>query len=238
MKKIYIVLLAAVLATACLKGSYESNYNAVCNFEFVDIQNIDSIYHKNSFGEGGFIFCNKNDGTSEDIKGGFIFSMLCDTTYKAGHVSRSPFCVADTTAIGKCFLVYWKQDEASMPEHDIVFASSQYGTATPKNCYINNTNEVANIAMFGKDGVPAFAEGDYLKLTVSATLNNVVKEKKAEIFLAKYEGTLKVLTDWTKFDISGLGDFDYLDFNLSSNRSDLPMRCCMDLFVVQVAIKQ
>lgn len=236
MKKLLIALVGVALMTSCLKGSYKSDYTATCSFEFSEAFS-DSLYYKTYFSDGGFVF-NSFRNNADEIPGGFMISMKCDPVYKAGHVSRSPYCVADTTALGKCFLVFRQLDDKSMPEHDIIFISTEIGAALPKLCYINNTNEVANIAKFGKGEIPAFAEGDYLKMTISATLNNNVKDAKVEAYLAKYEGSLKVITDWKLVDLNPLGDFDSLDIVLSSNRTDIPMNFCMDEFVARVSIAQ
>jgi len=236
MKKLLVILIGAVCITSCLKGSYQSNYTAVCSFEFNNIFK-DSLYSKSYFAEGGFVF-NSFRNKSEQFLGGFMISMKCDTIYKSGHISRSPYCVADTTAIGKCFLVFKQSEKETMPEHDIIFLSTEAGIAMPQNCYVNNTNDVANIVMFGRDAVPAFKEGDYLKLTITATLGGKVKDKKVEVNLAEYKGVLKVLKDWKLVNLTSLGDFDFLDFELTSNRNDIPMLFCMDHFVAKVDISQ
>ena len=53
MKKLLVILIGAVCITSCLKGSYQSNYTAVCSFEFNNIFK-DSLYSKSYFAEGGF----------------------------------------------------------------------------------------------------------------------------------------------------------------------------------------
>lgn len=47
---------------------------------------------------------------------------------------------------------------------------------------------------------------------------------------------LNVLTDWTKMNLSKIGDIDYLIINVSSNRADAPAYCCIDNFVARINI--
>lgn len=238
-KNILLTLSGLALITGCLKGSFESNYSSICGFEF-GREMKDSVYFAESFMDGGLVFANARNASGELI-GGFALSKKCDKIYKPDHRSRSLFCVADTTALGEVFSVYVQNPDKKVPEKDIVFASTQYGIIVPKVCFINNTNDAANIILYGRgDDVLPFAEGNYLKLTVTAFLDGKEKEKKAEAYLANYtEKGLMVLRDWTEFKLNELGDFDYLDFQLESNReSDIPMSFCMDNMISQINIKQ
>ena len=69
-----------------------------------------------------------------------------------------------------------------------------------------------------------FQDGDYLTLTVTASLKNKVGETK-EIKLI--DGT-SYLKEWTKVDLSELGSMDALDLYLTSSRADFPLYCCLD----------
>ena len=239
MRKILFALSGLVFLTSCLKGSFESNYASLCSFEFGrEIQ--DSVYFAESFMDGGLVFANARNASGELI-GGFALSKQCDKVYKPNHRSRSLFCVADTTALGQVFSVYIQNPDKKTPEKDVVFASTQYGIIMPKVCFINNTNDTANIILYGRgEDVKPFAKGDYLKLIVTAFLDGKEKTKKAEAYLANYtDKGLMVLRDWTEFKLNELGDFDYLDFELESNRpDDLPMAFCMDNMISQISIKQ
>ncbi len=60
-----------------------------------------------------------------------------------------------------------------------------------------------------------------------------------KVELAKYEGSLTYVKEWTKVDLKKLGDITYIDFDLETNRTDLNLdRVCMDQLTTLVAIEE
>ena len=237
-------------ATSCLKGSYEVTDYIISDFDALDrhyIVELDSVYNILPFIDRGYIGYNNRhrdydpstDPSDASVTvreygyftGGFSLSMKCDSLVKEGHVTRSEYCVADSTGhrFSAVFAVYYQNpDPAQMPDHDIVFVSSVFGSCTPSVCFVQNTNATVNLVRYGDADIPPFAQGDYIKLQAVGILDGKTSAP-AEMYLANYDGNgLSVVKKWTEFNLSPVGDFDYLDFTLSSNRTDIPLFFCLD----------
>lgn len=241
-KLILPFLAVAALVSSCLNGSYYSTYIANCDFDWTDFaqQYPDSIYHTQAFVSGSSIIFNvKCDEDTKEFLGGFTISMLCDTLVEPGHVSRSPYCVADTTGAfhSSGFTVFTQNpDPEKMPEHDIFFAQNDAGSAVANMVYICNTTDVANLVIYGNDEIPPFGMGDYLTVTFTSFLNGQ-KQNSKTADLARYsEKERKTVIVWDKVDLTGLGEFDVIDIDLNSNRTDIPMMCGIDSFKATVTI--
>lgn len=235
----------AVLAllTSCLDGDYHTTYVADCDFEWSDFaeHNPDSIYNKSYVICGNSMVFNSKLDDKEQFGGGFTVSMLCDIVIEPGHVTRSQYCVSDTTGAyySEGFAVFTQNsDESMMPEHDIIFIQSDQGQAVANYVHVCNTNLLANLMLYGDDTFEPFTAGDYLTLTFTA---NKSGSSKASVScdLARYDTKgSKVLINWEKVDLSSLGEFDSIDLTLTSSRPDLPMMCCIDSFRATVNISQ
>lgn len=241
--KVLSVMAVAILAVSCLEGGkYESNYTSWCTLEFSDANSYgaDSIYFESNINDGNAMtFLRKVDG-SDLFTGGFLLSIRKDTTYQANHF-KSKYSVADTTGARGTngFAVFYQnRDKTQMPDHDAQFAYSTSGTITPVAVYVANTNYMVNLMKFGTVDCPAFQAGDYLSLKITAHSSTSDAGKSASIDLARYDATagLTVKTDWALWDLTSLGAFTYLDFELVSNRTDIPLYCCVDEFVAKVAL--
>ena len=56
--------------------------------------------------------------------------------------------------------------------------------------------------------------------------------------LAEYtDSGLNMIDSWKRFDLTKLGDFDYLEFSILSNVDDVPLYCCIDGMVVSVDLE-
>lgn len=234
------LLCASICAVSCIGGGkYSANYQAVCNFEYQDIEKIcglDGVYFEDNFSGGDcFLFLNKASEDKGDFYGGCAISVLKDSTYAEGHF-ESLFSVADTTAAdGTAFLVYYQSP--NMPEHAASFLYSSAGTCTMVGCAVANTNYLVNLATYGNGTTPAFSEGDYLTLTIYGVNEGSSERKSVSVDLIRYSaGSLNALIDWKAVKLDTIGQVDHLDFQLSSNRGDIPLFCCLDLIVSQVSV--
>lgn len=246
MKRVFNLAITAVLAmlmlNSCLDGGgIEQKYHPVETFDYVNFltENPDSLYNGSLFyGSSSVHVFNVHNDEDKNFLGGFTISMKCDPVLKEGHQTRSPYCVADSTAAPdspKGFAVFYQNpDPEVMKEHDIVFFAE--GQCTAMQAYICNTNLVANLVKYGNDEIPKFQEGDYLKVNFKSYLKD--KEVGSKTFdLAKYEGSLSVVTDWKCIDLSGLGIYSSIDITLSSNRTDIPLYFCLDELISMVYYK-
>lgn len=239
------IVAAVAVAGGCLgSGSFNQNYTAECAFDYSASEyGKDSVFFSYDLNIQGLLFLGKRDTDNVDdpsgFKGGFILSLLADTTYCEGHF-RSLYSVADTTGAYKSpgFCIWCNEPSATeVPEQSISFYNTAYGTCYPSSMMICNTNYTVNTVKFGTDACPAFSQGDWIKVTVTGVLGGVRSGEKAEAYLVNYtENGLSVLTDWKRMDLSKIGDIDYLVIKVSSNRPDAPAYCCIDSFVARISI--
>lgn len=239
---LFSLVTATVLASCVHDGYYSENYISNCNFDWYNFVSVnpDSIYNAGYLVEGQSMVFNVKLDESKKFAGGFTFSWLCDTVLEAGHVTRSEYCVSDTTGAEKTkgFAVFTQNSNPElMPEHDIIFtAYYNGGEAQPVQVYVCNTNKVANLILYGDENIEPFASGDYLTVTFNAYRDGQKTGSKS-VDLARYDGKgSKVVYVWEKLDLSGLGAFEAIDLELSTNRSDIPLMCCIDNFTANVSI--
>ena len=108
----------------------------------------------------------------------------------------------------------------------------------PKLMSVCNTNYVVNTVLYGSSYCRAFETGDYIKLTIKAYLDGVQSGETVEVKLVDYaESDLKIIDSWKRVDISKLGDFDYMIFEMESNVPSAPLYCCIDGLLCSVAIE-
>ena len=120
-----------------------------------------------------------------------------------------------------------------MPEHVLTFTvPNETSSCSPLYVYVQNVQAVVQAVKHGNglSGGPFGAE-DYLTLTITGSLNGKVLEAKT---VKLVDGT-RILEEWTKVDLSGMGMVDVLDLHLESSRADLPLYCCLDDLVFHYA---
>lgn len=246
----------AVMAVSCLSsGSFETTYHIIADFEYTE--NVyeqyfskDSVYvgevHENNK-EGGFIlydlvFANKlvKAGEKTELLGGFAMSFAKDSSVVQGQVVPSQYSVYSRTAAykTKTFAVFYDSvDSSTMPTHDIKFLYADMGSYTLKEAMIANTTEVVSAIKYGIEGVmEPFADGDYLKIVATAT--RAGKTVTSEFYLADYRGKQELVTGWKKWDMSALGEADFLDFSIESSKAAMPKRFCLDYLIGTVKLSK
>lgn len=89
--------------------------------------------------------------------------------------------------------------------------------STPKFVYICQTSQVADVLTNGNAFARAFADGDYLTLTIEAIDANGRATGQVEYFLADYrDGKKQQNKGWEKVDLSSLGECSSLRFTMNS----------------------
>ncbi len=169
-----------------------------------------------------------------------FWSVYEDKTYKEPEKPEKPE-EKPTKADGKtednrrllppnCALLFHDDPDGKMPEHDIAFIRTDLGTCTLQACAINNTAQVVKAV---KEN---FKENDYIKVIATGILGG--KETgKAEFFLARNTPEKReVVTKWTKFDLSALGDVDFIDFEWESSNPAIPPYFCIDLLTAAISL--
>lgn len=239
--KIWILtaLVLGGMAAACNpSGTNSSNYTAVCTFEYSDIDNylVDSLITEFQ----NYIFAG-SDGLSfvgpDPISPcGFIISVRHDPLLEAGHVAKEYAVVSRSAAHGVAYVVYVDQP-GSAEKKTVNFDYAQYGTCTLDGFMFNNTNKVATLATYGLGDVPAFAPGDWMKLTVTGYKGSTIGGTVA-VDLVDYTGTeLKVIKDWTAVETKDFGQFTTLCFKVTSNREDVPLEVCIDYLQASISVE-
>ena len=249
MKKIIVTILAAMSLISCLKdGEYSQVYPVYASFEYSKVDfDADSLYYKSEFGNGigwEFLgFYHNVDTVTWNFHGGMLLSRQTGAFYSpkdtvAMAKSDSLVFAQDRfrvhSANGKydnTYMVYYGNPDASMmPPHDVEFLAAKYGTCQAYQCFVNNTGYVAyKVAQ-------TFEKGDRLTLKATGYLNGA-KTGEASIDLADFS-TQKdsIVSTWTAFDLTKLGLFDFVDFDVVSSKKEVPAYFCMDYFVASVSI--
>lgn len=235
MKK-YLYLCFALLLAACgPEVGQKYTYYADCGFEFPDAMNYcdaDSTYIAKVLAPvDGLEF----KGLSEEP--GFVFSLQRDPVSEEGHAAR-PYAAFGRGgyANGGGYVVYQDIVGAKVP-HTVTFIYPTKGTCALTGFFVNNTNEIVNLARFGNDVCVPFQPGDYLKLTVTGYVGDKASGT-LETMLVDFTGSeLKLVDEWTAVKCETISNFQYLDFSLSSNRQDIPLRVCIDDLVAYIDVE-
>ena len=237
-----VLVLGGLVAACDTPKNNESTYVAVATFEFSDIVDymVDSLVTtlpNGSFqGADGLTFvCPNPNSALSPTQTGFVLSLRHDPTLAEGHQAKPMAVLSKSGAHGNTYVVY--VDKAGAPEsHTVYFDYASYGTCTLDGFCVNNTNQVATIATYGMEGIPAFAPGDWLKLTVTGYKGSS-KAGTCEVMLADYtDAELNVIKEWTAVPTEDFGTFESLDFTVTSNRTDVPLEVCLDYFQATVSV--
>lgn len=244
MNRIAIFFIALFSLVSCMNDTnYSESFTAYATFEYLgedysQLFGADSLYfsidatdeYESAIGWSVLGFSAKVSLAKDEFVGGFMLSHLKaanDTT----DFPASPYRAYGDPAKINTYMVFHDSPSGLMPVHDMFFTMTIYGTCVPVGCGICNTAEVVK---FVKEN---FEDGDRLVVKAKGYLDNAVSGT-AEIALADY-ATFRdsVVTKWTMFDLEKLGDFDYIDFEISSTKEGVPPYFCLDDFIAQVAIE-
>lgn len=258
MKRFFLMVIVAAMAVSCLNdgNTFEGTYNPTATFDYSDLTQVlgaDSVYYDGPAYRGTdfLAMINAQNKDAEPFKGGFALSMKHDSIDVAKYIASDskrtlhPMSVYAKGGAGRSrgFSVFYQNEDSSiMPKEHMVFLSSEIGEHTMSVCMIANTAlTVANVLdpsskyYFARN---ESGEGkDYLKL-VATGYNNGAKTGTAEYYLVDFRGkTDSLLKGWKRFNISKLGDIDYVNFELESSIADLPKYFCIDNIFTNVHIK-
>lgn len=242
--------IAAFSAMSCLQDAgYSQTAVVAANFEYNGVDfDADSLFYKTTFGDGigwgSLGFLHKVDTSSWTFDGGVLLS--CKKGVKYDPMDTLALAKTDSlvfaqdryrvnsikdTVNNNSYLVYYQNpDSTMMPKHDVVFLIEENGTCTAQYCLVNNTSYVAyKVAQ-------TFQPGDRLTLKATGYLKGS-KTGEASMLLADFSAQKdSIVHNWTLFDLSKLGVFDAIDFDLMSTQEDVPGYFCMDYFTASVTV--
>lgn len=250
MKKFIIpALFVLVCCVGCLKSKTTWNGPVVVDFSSGNwaYYNDDvlfgdtTVFHPYPFAYGELSF-NNTHNEDGDFLGGFSVGHVRDTTFATREEGKAfnRFTVFDTTktpansgAVYGRFAIFSACEPAQ--EGDIFFAYANVGTCTPNTCAVANTT--LNVAkILGFEGETPFAEGDWIKLSITGVKGETASEP-VNVMLADFrEGKQEYVKGWLAVDISKIGNFDVLKFAITSNRTDISPDVCLDDLYVTVAV--
>lgn len=132
----------------------------------------------------------------------------------------------------KTYAVFFDNpDQTQMPLHDIEFGYRETGYCTMYGCYVNNTTLVARRVK------EHFEDGDKLLLSATGYRMDGTKTGSAEIVLAEYSALKDtVMYNWTAFDLSKLGVVDFIEFEITSTKPEVPEYVCIDGIAAGISI--
>lgn len=250
MKKTLIFLaIPALCLVSCLKS--KTSWNGPVIVDFVSgnwayysddaLFGDTTVFHPSPFAFEELSFINTH-GENGEFLGGCSVGHVRDTTFitrKEGETFNR-FTVYDTTrtasniqaSYGR-FGIYSMCEPAQ--EGDVFFAYSDVGTCAANSIYVANTT--VNVArIVGLDGGTPFGEGDWIKLTITG-INDSSAKSPVEVMLADFRGgKTEYVKGWLKVDISSIGDFDVMNFSVTSNRDDIFPDVCFNNLYVSVSV--
>ena len=254
MKKVFnqlvVVFFAALSVVSCLsEADYSQTAVVSASFEYVNAPfDTDSLFYKSNMGAGigwgSLGFMHKVDTTSWTFEGGVLLSCKEGTIYDPADtvaMAKSDSLVyaqdlyrvnsVKDTLSNNSYLVYYQNpDSSKMPEHDVLFLIEENGACQAQYCLVNNTSYVAYKA------AKTFAPGDRITLTATGYLKGA-KTGEVSMHLADFSAQKdSIVSKWTVFDLTKLGVFDAVDFNVASTKEDVPAYFCMDHFTASVTV--
>ena len=251
MKKIIIAFVAAFAFASCLpEAEFTQTVPVYANFENSGLTfDADSLFYKSIFGEGfawgGAIgFLHKVDTATWTFEGGTLLSYQKGCLYDPADtvaLSKSDSLVfaqdrfrvnskRDSVGNNTYAVYYGNPDPGMMPAHDIEFLLKENGTCQVYQCFVNNTSYVAYKV------AKTFQPSDRLTLTATGYLKGN-KTGDVSINLADFSAQKdSIVSTWTSFDLSRLGAVDYIDFNVTSTKKEVPAYFCMDYLVASVTV--
>lgn len=241
-----IILFSAILlsAVSCFKDTgWSTSYTLRVTFEFSDdvyssFFSADSLFFEpegQGFSWGNTVLVYNQKAIDEKFCGGFLLSyqkglpeggnlVETDGTYRAN--SPSGAYGSRTYAV-----FYDNPDEGQMPEKDMIFTQSYYGTCGMNSCMVNNTALVAGKVK------EHFEVGDKLVLKATGYLDGT-KTGESEFVLAEFSSQKdSIVSTWTRFDLSKLGSVDCVNFTVSSPKEEVPGYFCMDEIIANVSLQ-
>ena len=245
-----VVFVAALSVVSCLpEADYSQTAIVSASFEYTDAQYTpDSLFFKANngagLGWGSLGFMHKVDTTTWTFEGGVLASKQKGTLYDPADtvaLAKSDSLVfaqdryrvnsvKDTVNTNSYLVYYQNPDSSKMPEHDVLFLIEEHGACQAQYCFVNNTSYVAyKVAQ-------TFQPGDRLTLKATGYLKGA-KTGEASMLLADFSAQKdSIVCNWTAFDLTKLGVFDAIDFDLSSTKEEVPGYFCMDHFTAQITI--
>lgn len=254
MKRVFyrlsVVFFAALSLVSCLpEADYSQTVDVNASFEYGEVGfDADSLFYKSEqgigIGWGALGFLHKVDTVNWNFEGGVLLSYKKGALYDPSDtvaLAKSDSLVfaqdryrvntpKDTVNLNSYLVYYQNPDSAKMPEHDVVFLVQSNGACQAKLCFVNNTSYVAyKVAQ-------VFEPGDRLTLTATGYLKGT-KTGDASIHLADFSAQKdSIVCTWTAFDLTKLGSFDAIDFDLISTKEEVPAYFCMDHFIASVTV--
>ena len=254
MKKTIIFITFILSVVSCLgDGEFTQTYPAEATFEYTDLDYAkafgeDSLYFNDSHGYGFgwnyLTFRHKVDTVAKVFEGGILLSYLKGSQFDPSDSlsmaqTDSAAFANDAFRVNSSLMLYNSMtyavyhanpDEGMMPEHDVEFMATEIGTCTMGICYVNNTRYTAYKVS------QCFEDGDRLTLQATGYLDGA-RTGETSMSLADFSAQKdSIVSTWTAFDLSKLGQVDRVDFAVLSTKKEVPAYFCMDNFTASITL--
>ena len=244
MKMIRMSAIAAamILAASCMNDvGYETTYTAGISFDNFgygddDIYGEDKLFFGSYLISDDIVFASKTDESVTDFNGFGLSKATSKDEIADGRYSVN----AESASSGSAFALFHNTSYIEPLDQHIIFARAGYGTCSPVSCMVNNTKLVADmIQMYNSQN------DESIGVTLTATGYAGGSETgKATISLAipgeTPEARDSIMSSWTLFDLSDLGNVEYISFNMEfsdATQTMIPQYFCLDDFVANVHVK-
>lgn len=244
LKNLFFIAAVTAALSSCFGDDIKNTEQYACtaNFdEFYSAFDKDSVLFSDYIYNYDMLFHN---GLKDDVfYSGTVLSMAADTVLVEGEVTEHKYCPYAVYGKGGAFgtqifgVFYDSADTTAMAKHDMSFVRSTLGTMTMVGVMVNNTAETVNAVKNGTESLPKFEKGDWLKVKFTGTKDDKVTGS-VEAVLAEYsEAKDSIMVNWSYVDLQKLGNIDYMDMEISSNREDYPRYFCFDYLVSMVNLE-
>lgn len=244
MKKFLAVIFAAFTVVSCFSDEPQNtlNYDLLASFEYAydnqvkDFFGSDSLYIDTQqglgMGWGEMAFYHKLNDEKTELQGGFILSCLKGNVYKDGYEPVKDvdmFRVNAPADSSRTYMVF-VDAEGTMPVHDVEFIYDNLGSCTLIACMVNIPTYVA-YAISNE-----FKDGDVLKLTATGYREGKVTNETSIDLATCADGKITLTEMWKVFNLTTLGDIQYVEFDVFSSNGNVPEVICLDNFAAKLAL--
>ncbi|MEZ7866135.1 MAG: DUF4465 domain-containing protein [Paludibacteraceae bacterium] len=239
-----LIALVAVVFASCKPDSETKTY--IVDFE--DVALADGVYNGSNLSgtpKKEEAFGSEITNYYKDIISGIV---KLENVYTSDWFSWKGFAISSktdktTTGYGNQYSVYATGGALNSKQFALVFENgtiiidkNEHGNFKVNSLMLNNTTWAylgIKTGEYGGGPAKKFGANDWFKVIIKGSLNNV-ETGKVEYYLADFrDGKSFVLDNWSKVDVSILGDVDKLQFEFASSDTgnygvNTPTYVCID----------
>lgn len=243
MKRIFFIIFSLIMVSSCLDdgSGTTQKYQGRADFEygagaqFLPDSTFFNTKQAEGFGYDILNFYHQLDASKSGVDGGFILSQQkmpvsgktegLNNRYRC-HIGQLKDQFENTYAVFRSH-----PEPSFMPKHSIAFSVPTYGTCQAVGAFMTNTVEVV-------DSVKSnFKDGDRL-VAKFTSFRGEEKVGSVDVILAEYtEAKDSLITTWVPVDLDKLGNFEFIDIEVTPTNPKVPTYFCLDHFVYNAELE-